>query len=87
MLTSHFSVNYGFLGDDELLEGVQAIRRRVKCIAVQGANDVICPPSTAYDLHRAWPEMELRILPAGGHSMYDASLQREVIHATDALRK
>ena len=56
------------------------------CVAVQGANDLICPPSTALELHRAWPEMELRVCAAAGHSMYSAQLQAEVLRATDAFR-
>ena len=35
---------------------------------------------------QAWPEMQLRIAPASGHSMYAAGLQSEVIRATDAFR-
>ena len=53
---------------------------------LQGANDLICPPSTALELHRAWPEMELRVCAAAGHSMYSAQLQAEVLRATDAFR-
>ena len=53
---------------------------------MQGGNDLVCPPTTAYELHEAWPEMQLRIVPAGGHSMYDAGLQEEVLRATDELR-
>ena len=84
-LTSHYSVHHGFLEDDELLSAVPSFRH-IPCIAVQGANDLICPPATAYELHAAWPEMELRIVPGGGHSMYDAGLQAEVLDATDKLR-
>ena len=57
-----------------------------RCAAAQGANDLICPPVTAYELHQAWPEMELRIAPAAGHSMYSPPLQAEVLRATDAFR-
>ena len=78
-------VHYGFLEDKALLEGVERIRH-IPCVAVQGANDLICPPSTALELHRAWPEMELRVCAAAGHSMYSAQLQAEVLRATDAFR-
>lgn len=53
---------------------------------MQGGNDIICPPSTAYELHEAWPEMELRVVPAGGHSHYDSGLMAELLRATDAIR-
>ena len=86
-LTSHYSVARGFLDETELLHGAAATCREwgIRCIAVQGGNDLICPPSTAYELHQVWPEMELRVVSGGGHSMYGA-LQAEVLAATDALR-
>ena len=85
MLTSRYSTTYGFLGETELLLGVDRIRQ-IPCVAVQGANDMICPPATAHELHLAWPEMELRVAPGAGHSMYSAELQAEVLRATDAFR-
>lgn len=36
---------------------------------VQGRLDIVCPPKTAYDLHMAWPESELHMIPAAGHSV------------------
>jgi pimeloyl-ACP methyl ester carboxylesterase len=87
MLTSHYSVAHGFLDDGALLDGVEALRGRVQCVAVHGANDMLCPPRTVYELHERWPEMELRVLPGSGHSMYDAGLMREVLRATDDLRE
>jgi len=86
ILTSHYSAAAGFLRDAELLTGVDALRGKVLCIAVQGANDMICPPYTAFELHEAWPEMTLRVVPRSGHSMYDGGLLSEVIRATDELK-
>ena len=37
--------------------------RHIPCIAVQGRLDFVTPVRTAYDLHCAWPEMELRVVP------------------------
>ena len=77
-------VHYGFLEDEALLEGVERIRH-IPCVAVQGANDLICPPSTALELYRAWPEMELRVVHGAGHSMYEDGLAAEVVRATDCF--
>ncbi len=52
-------------------------------IAIQGANDAICPPDTALDLHEAWNQMELRIVMNGGHSMYDPVVAGEIVKALD----
>ena len=87
-LTSHYSVARGFVNAEGLLStAVPRIREAcIPCIAVHGANDLICPPVTAYELHEAWPEMELRVVPGAGHSMYDSQLQAEILRATDLLR-
>ena len=85
-LTAHYAANRAFFETDaSLLESIDSIRH-IRCIAVQGGNDLVCPPSTAYALHEAWPEMELRVVPGSGHSMYDPGLMAEVLGATDALR-
>lgn len=36
---------------------------------VQGRLDIVCPPKTAYDLHMAWPESKLHMIPGAGHSV------------------
>lgn len=90
ILTCHYSVHsvhYGGFtgGDGAVLSRVDRIQH-IPCVAVQGGCDMICPPSTALDLHRAWPEMELRIVTGDGHSMYSPGLQAQALEATDAFR-
>jgi proline iminopeptidase len=38
---------------------------------------------SAWDLHRAWPEADLRIVPDAGHSAFEAVNVHELIEATD----
>jgi len=57
----------------------------IPCIAIQGGHDLICPPDTALDLLEVWPEMELRIVRTGKHSMYDPSIAAEIVQATDRM--
>lgn len=45
-----------------VLQGIERVRH-IPCIAVQGRLDFVTPVRTAYDLHCAWPEMELRVVP------------------------
>uniref|UniRef100_A0A7S0IS50 prolyl aminopeptidase n=1 Tax=Calcidiscus leptoporus TaxID=127549 RepID=A0A7S0IS50_9EUKA len=91
--------NLGRVGTDDAADGcahngepaftlLKAVPRfrHIPCVAVHGGNDLICPPQTAYELHRAWPEMTLRVVHGAGHSMYDGGLQAEVIKATDSFR-
>ena len=52
-------------------QGVERIRH-IPCIAVQGRLDFVTPVRTAYDLHRAWSEMELRVVPVSDISVLSA---------------
>jgi proline iminopeptidase len=63
----HYFVNRGFMRSDaQLLEDVRRLRK-IPAVIVQGRYDVICPIRSAWDLHRAWPEADLRIVPDAGH--------------------
>ena len=61
--------------------------RHIPCIAVQGRLDFVCPIKTAFDLHCEWPEMEVRVVPGAGHSMYDPAIAHELLEATDRMRR
>ena len=55
-------------------------------VIVQGRYDVVCPMRSAWDLHRAWPEADLRIVSDAGHSALEPSISRELVLATDRFR-
>lgn len=35
---------------------------------VQGRYDILCPPTTAWDVHKAWPKSSLHWVDDAGHS-------------------
>ena len=84
LLTAHYSMQNGFLGPEDLLRGLDSIRM-IPAIAVQGRNDMVCPVATAYDLHLAWPELELQVVTAAGHSMYDDNIAQALLKATTRM--
>jgi len=47
---------------------------------------VVCPARSAWDLHRAFPEAELRIVPDAGHSAFEPGITSELVGATDRFR-
>ncbi|HYM35285.1 MAG TPA: prolyl aminopeptidase, partial [Steroidobacteraceae bacterium] len=82
----HYFVNKGFFEtDDQLLRNVVCIRH-IPGVIVQGRYDVVCPMQSAWALHKAWPEADLRIAPAAGHSAFEAGNTHELILATDRFR-
>ena len=47
-----------------------------------GRYDVVTPAKIAYDLARAWPQAELRIVADAGHAMTEPGIVHELIAAT-----
>src|SRR5262245_40932608 len=81
-IEAHYFVNGGFLEhEDQLLRNVGRIRR-IPAVIVHGRYDVCCPMSSAWDLHRAWPEAKLVIVPAAGHSMFEPGIRSALIEET-----
>lgn len=79
----HYFVNGGFFqSPNQLLEGVDRIRH-IPCVIVQGRYDVVCPPTTAWDLHEAWPEADFKLIANAGHSAFDPANAAALIEATN----
>jgi proline iminopeptidase len=79
----HYFINRGFFkSDNQLLENVGRIRH-IPAVIVQGRYDVICPMRSAWDLHRAWPEADLRVVPDAGHSAFESGTLHELVSTTD----
>ncbi len=79
----HYFTNKGFFPEDNfLLNNVHKIRH-IPAVIVQGRYDVVCPAENAWDLHRAWPEAELKIIPNAGHSVSEIGTTDALIEATD----
>ena len=53
---------------------------------VQGRYDAVCPPATAYELHRAWPGSRLALVNNAGHAVADPGIMRQLREATDEFR-
>jgi proline iminopeptidase len=80
----HYFVHAAFLDEGQLLRDVGRIRH-IPAIIVQGRYDIPCPARSAWELARAWPEAELRIVPDAGHSANEPGIARELVRATDAF--
>lgn len=83
----HYFMNNAFFETDNfLLENIGKIRE-IPAVIVQGRYDIICPPISAWDLHRAWPEAHLKIVPDAGHSVWEQGTTSLLIEAMDAFRQ
>lgn len=83
----HYFYNKGFFDrDDQLLDGVPRIRH-IPGVIVQGRYDVCTPVMSAWDLHKAWPEAEFRLVPDAGHTSAEPGIVHELVTATDRFAK
>lgn len=79
----HYFINKGFFEpEDQLLLNVDRIRH-IPGVIVHGRYDIVCPMISAWELHRAWPEAELIVIPDAGHSMSEPGILSALIEATD----
>jgi proline iminopeptidase len=78
----HYFINRGFFErDDQLLRGIDRIRH-LPCVMVHGRYDVVTPVKNAWDLSRAWPQADLRIVADAGHAMTEPGIVHELVGAT-----
>ncbi|WP_173977730.1 prolyl aminopeptidase [Magnetospirillum sp. UT-4] len=80
----HYMVHDGFFAPGQLLDGMDRIAH-LPAELVQGRYDVICPPVSAADLARAWPEARLTVIPDAGHSAMEAGTRAALVAAADRL--
>jgi proline iminopeptidase len=83
----HYFMNNAFFEtDDWLVEHVDRIRH-IPTVIVQGRYDVVCPAMSAWDLHKAWPEATLVIVPDAGHAVSEPGIISALVEATDRFGK
>jgi proline iminopeptidase len=81
-IEAHYFKHRMFLGENELLEGVQRIRH-LPCTIVQGRYDMVCPPHSADELARAWGNAKHEVVADAGHSAMEPSIRAALVRATD----
>ncbi len=83
----HYETNRAFLEEGQLLkpENIAKIKH-IPCSIVQGRYDVVCPPRTAWHLHKALPDSKLFMIADAGHSATEPGTQRKLIEVCDEYR-
>ncbi|KAK1402057.1 Proline iminopeptidase [Heracleum sosnowskyi] len=85
-IENHYFVNKGFFPSDSyLLDNIEKIRH-INAIIVQGRYDCCSPIMSAWDLHKAWPEAELKIIADAGHNCFEPGIAAELVAANEKLK-
>ncbi len=81
----HYFMHAGWLEHEKALLAKPNVdvMRQIPGTIVQGRYDVVCPMESAWALHRAWPEADLRVVEDAGHSAFEPGILHELIEATE----
>ncbi|OUR74450.1 prolyl aminopeptidase [Methylophaga sp. 41_12_T18] len=78
----HYALNHCFIDASPILDNINRLRH-IPCQIVQGRYDIVCPVQQSWQLHQAWPESKLNIVPLAGHAAGEAALIDALVNATD----
>ncbi|XP_064647303.1 probable proline iminopeptidase [Lineus longissimus] len=83
----HYFNNDSWLDEEtHILNNIDKIRH-IPCTIVQGRYDLVCPMTSAWALHKKWPEAELNVVPDAGHSAKEPGIRAMLLEATDKYGK
>ena len=83
-IENHYMINKGWIEEGALIRDA-GLLKGIPGVIVQGRYDCCTPPAAAWDLHKAWPDSELNIVPDGGHLYNEPGVLDGLIRATDAF--
>ncbi len=85
-IETHFFLNKGFIKENQILDAMDAIKD-IPGRIIHGRYDMICPLTSAVELHNAWPASELHIVREAGHSASEPGNVDALIRATQDVAK
>jgi proline iminopeptidase len=83
--TTYFSKRC-FIDHDDLFKKLKKLSK-IPCTIIQGRFDLVCPPQTAWDVHKAWPHSKMILLPGEGHANDTPLMLDALIRTTDAIMR
>ena len=81
-IENHYFRHKCWLEDGQLLRDAHKLRG-IPGVIVQGRHDCCTPPAAAWALKQAWPEVELQIVPDGGHLFTEPGITDGLVRASD----
>ena len=81
-IENHYMATNGWFEEGQLLRNAIKLQG-IPGVIVQGRHDTCTPPAAAWKLKQAWPEVELNIIPDGGHLFNEPGILDGLVRATD----
>lgn len=87
-LENHYFHNRIFLPPEKQILARMERIAHIPGVIVQGRQDVICPPVSAWKLAQTWPGARLKMVPRAGHALSEPGLTAELLKAvSDMIRR
>ena len=80
----HYFVNNCFLPENYILNLADKIKD-IPTLIVQGRYDVVCPPTSAWELHKKLPQSKLVICNTSGHSSMEPEIIDQLVTELDSI--
>lgn len=84
LIENYYLVNSCFLEEGQLLRDADKIKD-IPVTLINGRYDMICPPLSAYRLHKRLNRSKLIIVEGAGHSMSEKGIERALLKAVRSL--
>lgn len=84
-IENHYFSNGGWMEDGQLIRDAAEKLTGIPGVIVQGRYDTCTPATTAWDLHRAWPEAAFEMIPDAGHAASEPGIVDALVRATDSF--
>ena len=81
----YFINNCFFTEEDQLVRNAHKLHN-IPAVMIHGRYDVVCPVKNAWDLHKAWPQAELKIIADAGHAADEPGILSALIDATEKFK-
>lgn len=85
LLECTFALNKYFLKQNQLLNNADKIKN-IPTWIIQGKCDWVCPPKTAWELHKALPKSKLMEIPESGHSNSEPLISKAWLQASEEFK-
>jgi proline iminopeptidase len=85
-IEAHYLINRLFIEEGQLIANAHRLSA-IPGVIVQGRYDMVTPAGTAWELHDAWPQSDLQIVPDAGHASSEPGNLQRLIMATDAFAR
>jgi len=84
LIQLQFALNECYISPNQILNNIDKIRH-IPTQIIHGRYDIVCPATQSWQLHQAWPESNLNIVPLAGHAAGELAIVDALIAATNTV--